>query len=187
MEIFAVIGLAMIIGYGIYIYNRIIAAENKAVMAWSSVVTYERKKNVVLPAVEQLTKDFRIAETDLLKTVTALREKLVGLDSDKIQPSALASVETLTRQLQSSLQVTAEAYPELKSAELYQSFIREISEQQADVAAALTIFNRAVEHHNTYIRQFPNSLVNGMFNKRQPIDRFKDSQAEAGFDYKPNL
>jgi LemA protein len=65
--------------------------------------------------------------------------------------------------------------------------MREMTEQQENIGAAIRIFNQNVEAFNEGIEIFPNSLVNQMLNKQQRIDVFSDKQASEGFDYKPNF
>ena len=65
--------------------------------------------------------------------------------------------------------------------------MREIAEQQENIGAAIRIFNQNVESFNNGIEIFPNSLVNSMLNKKSKLNTFNDTEAEAGFDYKPNF
>ncbi|MFP3480741.1 LemA family protein, partial [Burkholderia sp. SIMBA_057] len=80
-----------------------------------------------------------------------------------------------------------ENYPELKASETYQKLMREITDQQENIGAAIRIFNQNVEDFNNGIEVFPNSLVNSMLNHKEKIKTFSDSQAEEGFEYKPNI
>lgn len=64
--------------------------------------------------------------------------------------------------------------------------MREIAEQQENVGAAITIFNRNVELFNNSIQMFPGSLVNGLLNKKPAVTPFSDTEASSAFDYKPN-
>ena len=86
------------------------------------------------------------------------------------------------------LQVTVENYPDLKSSELYKSVMAEIVEQQEDIAAGITIYNRNVEDFNNRLTMFPSSLVNSVLNREKELDSFNDpgldSSAEIGFNPK---
>ncbi|WP_299998540.1 LemA family protein [uncultured Cedecea sp.] len=62
-----------------------------------------------------------------------------------------------------------------------------LSEQQQNISAAIRIFNRNVEDFNNGIEVFPNSLVNGLLNKKHKLDTFNDSQADSGFEYRPDI
>ena len=63
----------------------------------------------------------------------------------------------------------------------------EVTEQEDNVGAAVRIFNQNVANFNAYIQSFPNNLVNRFFNKKQAIEIFTDSKAQAEFEYKPKF
>ncbi len=55
-----------------------------------------------------------------------------------------------------------ENYPELKANDIYLKMMNEIEEQNENVGAAISIFNRNVELFNNHIQIFPNNIVNTM-------------------------
>ena len=54
---------------------------------------------------------------------------------------------------------------------------------EENVAAAITIFNRAVETFNTTLRSVPWNVVNGAFNRLDAYDPFRDTAGEADIEY----
>lgn len=80
-----------------------------------------------------------------------------------------------------------EAYPDLKSAGLLNNLMREVAEQESNIGGAITLFNLSVENFNNTIQLFPGSVVNQLTLKKSLITPFSDSQASAGFEYKPNF
>ncbi|MCL1038512.1 LemA family protein [Shewanella corallii] len=187
MEMIIGIGiLVVLVGTCIGLYNGIIGKHNAVDRAWASVLTQERQKNKIIPMVEQLVEQYKLHESEVLSRVTELRSAIAqmseGVDTDK-----LAATERQTKQLLQGLQVTVEAYPELKASDTYLRVMAEISEQQEQVGAAIRIFNANVEDFNNAIEMFPGSMVNNMFAHKQKLKSFTDSEAQAGFEYKPNL
>lgn len=65
--------------------------------------------------------------------------------------------------------------------------MREVTEQQENIGAAIRIFNQNVEAFNTGIEVFPGSLINSLFAKKTRLKTFTDSEAQAGFEYSPNI
>ena len=65
--------------------------------------------------------------------------------------------------------------------------MREITNQNENVGAAITIFNRNVEHFNNTIQIFPNNLVNSMTLNKKALKPFNDKLQDSNFDYKPNF
>lgn len=170
----------------ISIYNNIIGGSNRAQRAWADVLTYERQKTKVLDAVMEQAASFKDYEKQLLEKVTALRSAISDLPA-QADGNALKGVESGTRDLLQGLKIAVEAYPDLKAVQVVNNLMREISEQQANVSAAITIFNRNVESFNNSIQMFPGSVVNGVLNHKSPIAPFSDAAASAGFDYTPNF
>jgi len=183
--IFGLILVVLVISL-IVLYNGIIGAHNRAQRAWADVLTYERQKTKVLDALQPQVGNYQDYEQKLLTDITQLRSAIAGLPA-AADGRALVTTEKATLALLDSLRVTYEAYPDLKAAEIVTSFMREIAEQQENIGAAVTVFNREVELFNNKIQMFPGSFVNGTFNKKSPITPFSDAEAQKGFEYKPNF
>lgn len=176
----------LIIGI-ILLYNTIIGNLNRAKRSWSDVITYEKLKQDVIPQLTELTEDFKEFESDFMQKVTALRESISVLDKDKIDVDALANVESKSKALFSSFKATAENYPELGSSKIVQELMDEISDKNDTVAAAITIYNRSVEHFNNSIEMVPYNLVNKFFAKKDKLDNFNQTSAADAYEYKPNF
>ncbi|EMO9521284.1 LemA family protein [Pseudomonas aeruginosa] len=175
--------LALIV---IGIYNGIIARANAAKRSWADVITYERGKAKVLGPITEMLAKYADYESGLLKKITSLREQLATLKDDT-SADDLVKVQSAAAEVMKAVKLTVENYPDLKANQLYSQVMAEIADQQENVNGAVAIFNLNVELHNNGIEQFPGSLVNSLFNKRQPITPFNDTAAQAQFDYQPNL
>lgn len=171
----------------IIIYNGIISRANAAQRAWANVITQERQKNKIIPHLQTVTEQYQQFESGVQEKITALRSALGGLSSEKMDTNKLAEVETATRNLVQGMHIAVENYPELKANEMFGKLMREIAEQQENIGAAIRIFNQNVEAFNNGIEIFPNSMVNSLLNKKSKLNTFNDTEAEAGFDYKPNF
>lgn len=190
MEINIIMALAVVGIIGIFIvvtYNGIVNRKNAVKRAWADVMTQERQKNKILPELEKAVNQYGEFEQGLLTKITQLRAALGQLPSDTPDTSKLQEVEKLSENVLSGISVSVEAYPELKASELFNNLMREITEQQEHIGAAIRIFNYNVEQFNNGIQNFPANMVNGLLNKEIQIDTFSDSEAAQGFEYKPNI
>lgn len=187
MDVIILGGLAVVILLVVVIYNGIIKRMNAVARAWADVVVQERQKNNVIPALEKIAAEYKEYEASIMTQVTELRSSLKRLDTREVDLGTLAETRTKTVSLLSGLYAVAENYPDLKASDLFRNLMAEITEQQENVGAAVRIFNRNVEDFNNGIETFPNSLVNGVLNKKKKLDTFSDSQAESGFEYRPNI
>ena len=177
-------GIIFIGIWAVIIYNSIIGGFNSTREAWANVIATERQKNKVIPEIEKLVEGYKEYEGGVLKDITKLRSAIKDLDNDDVGGSSLKQTEQMTAQLMKSLQVTVEAYPDLKASDAYTGLMKEISEIQENIAAAIRMFNNSVKNFNDSIEMFPNVIVNNMTLKKKRINEFSDSQAEEGFEYK---
>ncbi len=189
MDMTLIVGLVIIavLAFGVLAYyNAIVGGFNRAQRAWSDVLVYERKKTKVLDSLLAQASSFKEYERNLIENVTGLRSAITGLPKDA-DGDALKWVAKGTHDLIGGLRVAFEAYPTLKASEVVMGLMREIADQQENVAAAVTIFNSEVERFNNVIQMFPGSLVNGLLNKKAAINNFADVSASTEFDYRPNF
>ncbi|ODS11132.1 LemA family protein [Vibrio scophthalmi] len=188
ISVLLVLIVVLVAGFIAMQYNAIIAKFNAVERAWASVLTQERQKNKIIPQVEALVEKYRLHESDVLTKVTELRSALSAMDASAgIDTAQLAAAEQQMQSLMQGLKVAVEAYPELKASDVYLKLMAEVSEQQEHIGAALRIFNANVEDFNNVIEMFPSSIVNNMLLRKEKIQTFTDSEAQAGFEYKPNF
>ena len=185
MELWIILGLIIVtIVAVIAIYNDLVGANNRVERAWSDVVAYQRQKTKLIPELEQMVKSYMEYEEALLSEVTRLRTSLSRLSEDHVDAGTLSEVESVTRSLFSRFNAVAEAYPNLASANLMQDLMGRLSRVEENVAAAITIFNRAVEQFNSTKESVPWNLVNATFNKYGRYTPFRDTEGEADIEYK---
>ena len=178
-----VIVIFIIIG----VHNRIIGNFNASQRAWADVATYERQKVTILDGLEPLISQYSNFESDTLKTITQLRNSISNLSQNNLDVDALQNIQAETKLLMDKVSIVVENYPDLKANEIYLKLMKEITDQNENVGAAISIFNRNVEIFNNSIEVFPNSMVNNMISKKVKIQPFTDSSVDKNIEYKPNF
>lgn len=179
--------IALLLLLIIMIHNSIITFYNACQRAWADVITEELKKTRLLPNLEKMVEEYKVYEASVLQNVTELRSALQQISPDKTDIDALTKVNQQSKALLNNINMVAENYPELKASNIYQSFMRELSELENNIAASIRIFNGNVERYNTKIEVFPNVLINNMITHKPRLNVFTDSVATGHFDYKPNF
>lgn len=179
--IVAVVGIAVLVLF----YNRIVSGKNAVQRAWSDVIVQERQKLKVIPELEKIIEDHKAYESGILEKLTEMRVAVSQLASDQIDTHALKEAEAMTKSAMSGIRVAMEAYPDLKTAGLMNNLMREIADQQDNIAAAIRIFNQNVEAFNNAIETFPGSAVNGMLNKEKRQRSFDDEEAASEISFRP--
>lgn len=186
LTIFFLFFLAIIV-IAIIIRNQIVRYFNATRRAWSDVATYERQKLKVLDELTPLVEQYSTFEQETLQKVIQLRQSILNLNLENADIHQLQQIESLNRELMQHLNVVVENYPELKADEIYLRMMNEIDEQNDNVSAAITIFNRNVELFNNQIEVFPNNLINTLTLGKKTIRPFRDPVTTQSFDYRPNF
>lgn len=185
LVVFFGIFIALII-WTIMIRNHIVRYFNAIQRAWAEVANFERLKIKTLEALEITLEQFTDFEKTTLEKVTELRQNILNLNEKDADLSHLQHIEKLNTELRKSLNVVVESHPELKADSLYLKMMNEIDEQNENVSAAITIFNRNVEAFNNTIQIFPNNIVNTLTLSKKAVRPFSDSVIH-NFEYKPNI
>ncbi|HCL59183.1 MULTISPECIES: LemA family protein [Acinetobacter] len=184
--VFVIIPLLVIIAI-IMIRNSIVRHHNSTIRAWSDVASYERQKLKILDGLQPLVEQYSSFEKGTLEKVTELRQNIMNLNIQDADIAQLQRVENLNKELMRSLNVVIENYPELKANDIYLKMMNEIEEQNENVGAAITIYNRNVELFNNQIQIFPHNIINNMFLKKKAVRPFRDQTVSQNFDYRPNF
>ena len=177
----------VLIVWAIFTRNNIVRYFNATKRAWSEVANFERQKVKTLEALESTLAQYTHFEKSTLEKVTELRQQILNLNVNDTDISQLQNIEKMSKELIRSLNVVVENYPELKADALYSKMMDDIQEQNENVGAAISIFNRNVELFNNHIEVFPNNFINTMTLSKKAIRPFKDNLAIENFDYKPNF
>ena len=169
----------------VIVRNNIIRHHNATIRSWADVASFERQKLKILDELQPVVEQYTQFEHNTLTKVTELRQNIMNLNVGQADISQLQRIEGLNQELMRNLNVMVEAYPDLKANQLYLKMMHEIEEQNENVGAAITIFNRNVELFNNYIQVFPNNIVNTITTSKQRIRPFRDNKVS--FDYRPNF
>ncbi|WP_174492973.1 LemA family protein [Acinetobacter sp. Marseille-Q1623] len=173
--------------WGIAIRNNIVRYFNATKRAWAEVANFEVQKAKILGNLEQVLTKYTEFEKSTLEKVTELRQQILNLNLNHTDVSQLQHIEKLSQDLIKNLNVVVENYPELKADQIYLKMMDEIQEQNENVGAAITIFNRNVEEFNNTIQVFPNNLINTLTLSKKAIRPFSDPILLKNFDYRPNF
>ncbi|WP_208642032.1 LemA family protein [Idiomarina ramblicola] len=171
----------------ISMYNTIISKHNLVKRAWSDVANYERQKVNILDSLEPVVDQYTSHEASTLKDITELRQNIKSLDGKEPDVETLGQIQKQTDELIKGMSITVESYPDLKANTVYLDLMGQIKDQNENVGAAISIFNRNVEIFNSYIESFPSNIVNGMSAKKNRITEFSDSITDQNIEYKPSF
>ncbi len=176
---FIITGLiAILVVYGIIIYNRLVSLKHNTSKAWSNIDVLLKQRHDELPKLVETCKQYMKFEQDTLEKVMRARAG-VSQAREAGDINALGPAETQLRQGLTSLFALAEAYPELKANESFQHLESRITDLENTIADRREFYNESVNNNNIRIEQFPDNLVAGRY-KFEAFDllEFTDEQIE---------
>ena len=160
---FITIGIIVLIaGYGVIIYNNLVALKHRVAKAWSNIDVLLKQRHDELPKLVSTCKEYMGYEQETLEKVIQARS-MVSDARENQDIEALGKAETVLRAGLGKLFALAEAYPDLKANSSFQHLQSRISDLENGIADRRELYNDAVNLNNIRIEQFPDVLVARFF------------------------
>jgi LemA protein len=151
-----------LIGYVISIYNRLVTLKNRFQNAFSQIEVQLKRRYDLIPNLVEVAKTYMAHERETLEAVISARNNAAAVLSaigkagaGGVEMGQLASAENVLGKALGSLNVTMEAYPDLKASENMSQLSEEITTTENRVAYSRQGYNDAVTTYNIFRQSFP--------------------------------
>ena len=149
-------------------YNNMVQLDEAVTTSWSTVQTQYQRRADLIPNLVNTVKGFAAQEKSVLTGVVEARAKAtsIQIDPSKLTEANIQQFQQAQGQVSSALSrllAVVENYPELKSNQNFLELQAQLEGTENRIAVARDRFNKSVQAYNTYIRQFPNSILASMF------------------------
>ena len=167
MDISTIVFWLVVLGavmYVINIYNTLVTLKNRFENAFSQIEVQLKRRYDLIPNLVDTAKAYMAHERETLEAVIAARNHAAGILESLGKGGAgaagaslgdLAGAESALQGALGQLNVTMEAYPDLKASENMQQLSEELTTTENRVAFARQGFNDAVTAFNSYRQSFP--------------------------------
>jgi LemA protein len=156
----------LLLGAGIWIYNRLIRNRNRVNEAWAGIDVQLQKRAELVPNLVQTVKGYAAHESSVLEEVTRARTTTAtGVD-------ARAQHETALSRSLGRLFALAESYPDLKASEGFRQLHSSLVDIEDHLQYARRYYNGAVRDNNNLVEGFPSNIVASLF-KFRPAEFFE--------------
>lgn len=169
-EIIVLVVVAVIVVFGIAIYNRLVTARNGYKNAFAQIDVQLTRRHDLIPNLVETAKGYMAHERETLEAVINARNAAVsGLNNAKSDPSNPEAMKELGQAEQGlsgalgRLFALSESYPDLKANQNMMQLSEELTTTENKVAFARQAFNDGVLAYNNTREQFPNNLIAGWF------------------------
>jgi LemA protein len=167
--------LALIVGWIIATYNRMITLKNRIDNAWSQIDVQLRRRYDLIPNLVETVKGYASHERETFEAVTKARQ--AGIDASSLQDQAQA--ENMISQALKRLFAVAEAYPQLRATENFQQLQTELTATEDKISYARQFYNDTVMMFNNLLQVFPANIIAGMSGFR-PREYFRTEDEARG-------
>ncbi|HOP58231.1 MAG TPA: LemA family protein [Bacteroidales bacterium] len=155
------------ISWGIKVYNHIVELEQGVVSQWGNVETQYQRRADLIPNFVNTVKGAAAFEQETLTQVIEARAKAtqVTLDPANMTAENMQEFQAAQGEVSSALSrlmVVVERYPELKATQNFRDLQVELEGTENRISVERRNFNEKAREFNTYIKQFPQSIIAGM-------------------------
>lgn len=158
--------IAIVVLWGVGIYNGIIPKNNAVNGQWGNVETAYQKRADLTDQLVATVKGARDFEQETLTQVIEARAKAtsVNIDPSNLDPADLAKFQQAQDGLSSALNrlmVVVERYPDLKSNQNFLSLQTSLESMADEIRFEQKKFNDTAQEYNNYIQKIPNNMIAG--------------------------
>lgn len=152
--------IAVLVLFGIVLYNSVIRLKNQVKNAWAQIDVQLKRRNDLIPNLVEAVKGYMKHEKGVLENVTKARSAILAAET--VEAKGKAS-NMLSKTLK-SLFAVSENYPQLKANENFMQLQEELSGTENKIAYSRQFYNDIVMAFNTKIQTFPNNIFAKMLN-----------------------
>ena len=156
--IFLVVVIVAVV-FTITLYNRLVGLRQRSSEAWSDIDVQLKRRTDLVPNLVETVKGYAAHERATLEQVVRARGAAVAATTPDSRAQAEHQLSAALRQLFA----VAEAYPQLKANQNFQSLQHTLSTIEATLQDARRYYNAVVRDLNTAIETFPSNVVASFF------------------------
>ena len=180
--------IALIVVWGIRIYNNMVNQEETVTKAWANVENQYQRRADLIPNLVNTVKGYAAHEKETLQAVVDARTKAtsINIDAENMTAEELQKFQEAQKEVGSSLGrliAIAENHPDLKANQNFLELQSQLEGTENRISVERKNFNDAVKTYNAFVRRFPQTLLANIFG----FDKKPYFEAEEGSNKAPTV
>jgi LemA protein len=156
MGLLILLGIAVLAAlWAVATYNGLVRRKNVVAEAWSGIEAQLKRRADLIPNLVETVKGYAGHERETLEELAKLRSQ----GQAQTDVAARAQTEQAITAAIGRVLAVAEAYPQLRASENFQSLQKDLAEVEDQIQLARRYYNGAVRDLNVMIEQFPSNLI----------------------------
>ncbi|NOZ86472.1 MAG: LemA family protein [Deltaproteobacteria bacterium] len=144
--------------WSMYMYNTFVQYRHRIDNAWSNIDPDLRMRYNLIPNLVQVVKAYMAHESDLLESVSNLRNQAVpGTREERVGAEAKLAGST------AKLLAVIEAYPELKADRTVAGLVEQLKALEEKLAHSREFYNQTVREYNDSVMAMPRGILAKIF------------------------
>lgn len=154
------IAAALNVIFGIYYYNRLVRLNQRVKMARADIESCLQMRENLIPVLINTVSDFVRHEDDIFLHAADMRAGSIGSQRKTPKEGAIGKPEEKEpwSEFLSKVFAVAERYPDLKTAESFQTVLLSVSDAEKAILEKRITYNSAALEMNTLMITFPSNL-----------------------------
>ena len=151
--------VVLLILFIISVYNSLVTLRQRVKNAFGQMDVQLQRRFDLIPNLVETVKGYMTHESDTLAKVTELRTAWAGAKT----VDEKAKLDNELSNTLKTIMAVAEAYPDLKANQNFESLQNELSETEDKISYSRQFYNDTVTRYNTKLELFPSNIIAGMF------------------------
>jgi LemA protein len=157
---YAALGLGLLaLLWAIVVFNGLVRRRNIVAEAWSGIDTQLKRRADLIPNLIETVKGYAAYEKSTFELLAQLR----SISQGALNVAARAQTEQAIMGGIGRILAVAEAYPQLRASENFQSLQKSLAEIEDQIQLARRYYNATVRDLNIRVEQFPSNIVANVF------------------------
>ncbi|MFN2565357.1 MAG: LemA family protein [Gemmatimonadaceae bacterium] len=154
--------VAIVVIYGIAVYNKLVALRNQVWNAWKQIDVQLKRRHDLIPNLVNTVKGVMQYERETLEAVVQARNQAIAVERGGASVAQTAAAEAALSGALGRLMAVVEAYPDLKAAGNVSQLQEELTSTENKIGFARQLYNDTATQYNSVQQQFPANLFAGL-------------------------